>query len=123
MKFLGNLIWLIFGGFIGAAAWAFAGLILCITVIGIPFGIQAFKISSFALWPFGREVEVGEFGAGGAIGNVIWILLFGWELALGHLIIALVFFITIIGIPFAGQHIKLARLSLIPFGAEIRSAG
>lgn len=123
MKFLGNLIWLIFGGIIGALLWAVAGLLFCITIIGIPLGIQAFKLSSFALWPFGREVEIGGFGAGGALGNIVWILFVGWELALGHLVAALIFAITIIGIPFARQHVKLARLSLIPFGAEIHGGG
>ena len=123
MRFIGNIIWLIFGGLIGSILWIAAGVVLCVTVIGIPWGLQAFKIASFVLWPFGREVEVGMFGAGGAIGNVIWILLFGWELAISHLLAALVFTITVIGIPFAAQHIKLARLSLLPFGSVIRVVG
>ncbi len=121
MKIFGNLIWLIFGGLISAMLWMVSGLILCATIIGIPFGLQALKLAGFTLWPFGSEVEIGDFGVGGAIGNVIWILLFGWELAIFHVIAALLFTITIIGIPFGKQHIKLARLSLIPFGARIRT--
>ena len=123
MRFLGNLIWLIFGGLAAAVLWTVAGVLLCASVVGIPFGIQAFKMASFVLWPFGREVSEGAFGAGGALGNVLWLLLFGWSLALGHLVIALVFALTVVGIPFALQHVKLARLSLIPFGAEIRTVG
>ncbi len=121
MKLIGNLIWLILGGLISATLWMVSGLILCATIIGIPFGLQALKLAGFTLWPFGSEVEIGDFGVGGAIGNVIWILLFGWELAIFHVIAALLFSITIIGIPFGKQHIKLARLSLIPFGARIRT--
>lgn len=120
MSFLGNIIWLIFGGLIGAIAWALAGVLWCITIIGIPFGVQCFKISGFVLWPFGREIELGHFGLGGFLANVIWVIFFGWEFFLGHLLIAAIFFITIIGIPFGLQHFKLAKLGLIPFGAIIR---
>jgi uncharacterized membrane protein YccF (DUF307 family) len=119
MSFIGNLIWLIFGGLIGAIAWAIAGLVLCITIIGIPFGLQCFKIAGFVLWPFGRDIELGNFGAGGLIMNIIWLIVFGWEFFLGHLIVAAIFCITIIGIPFGLQHVKLAKLGLIPFGAQI----
>ncbi|MCQ1528428.1 YccF domain-containing protein [Lutispora saccharofermentans] len=119
MSFLGNIIWLLFGGIIGAIAWFLAGLILCITIIGIPFGIQCFKISAFVLWPFGKEIELGNFGAGGLIFNIIWLLVFGWEFAIAHLIIAGIFCITIVGIPFGLQHLKLAKLGLMPFGAHI----
>ena len=120
MNGIANLIWLIFGGLVGALLWMTAGLLLCATIVGIPFGLQALKIAGFVLWPFGRDVEVGAFGVGGAVGNVLWILLFGWELALAHVLAAVIFTVTIIGIPFARQHIKLARLSLLPFGATIR---
>ncbi len=120
MNLLGNLIWVIFGGLIGAIAWVLAGLVLCITIIGIPFGLQCFKIAGFVLWPFGRHIELGHFGAGGLIGNLIWVLVFGWEFCLFHLFIGAIFFITIIGIPFGMQHFKLAQLGLIPFGAVIR---
>ena len=121
MSFIGNLIWLIFGGLIGAIAWAIAGLALCITIIGIPFGLQCFKIAGFVLWPFGRDIELGNFGAGGLIMNIIWLIVFGWEFFLGHLVVADIFCLTIIGIPFGLQHVKLAKLGLIPFGAQIVS--
>lgn len=119
MNFLGNIIWVLFGGIVGAIAWAFAGLILCITIIGIPFGLQCFKIAAFVLWPFGKDISVGHFGAGGLLLNVIWIIFFGWEFFVGHLILGALFCITIIGIPFGLVHFKLAKLGFIPFGAEI----
>lgn len=119
MNFIGNLIWLIFGGIIAGIAWFLAGLILCITIIGIPFGIQCFKISTFVFWPFGKEIELGNFGVGGLLFNIIWIIFFGWEFAIIHFIIGVVFCITIIGIPFGIQHFKFAQLGLIPFGAKI----
>ncbi len=121
MRFIGNIIWVIFGGLIGAIAWSLAGLLLCITIIGIPFGLQCFKIAGFVLWPFGRVIILGNFGAGGLIFNIIWLLVFGWEFALGHVVIGLVFCLTIVGIPFGLQHFKLAQLGLIPFGAQIRT--
>lgn len=119
MNFIGNIIWLVFGGILSAVLWFAAGLVLCVTIIGIPFGIQCFKIAGFVLWPFGREVEIGDFGAGGLIFNVIWLILFGWEFAIAHLIVGAVFCMTIIGIPFGLQHFKFAKLGLIPFGARI----
>ena len=119
MKFIGNIIWLLFGGIIAAILWAIAGLLLCVTIIGIPFGVQCFKIAAFVLWPFGKVIELGHFGAGGLIFNIIWLILFGWEFAIAHLVIGAIFCITIIGIPFGLQHFKLAMLGLIPFGARI----
>jgi len=121
MNFIGNIIWLLFGGLIASILWAVAGLILCVTIIGIPFGVQCFKIASFVLWPFGKEIELGNFGAGGLILNIVWIIIFGWEFAITHLVIGAIFCITIIGIPFGLQHFKFAQLGLIPFGAIIRS--
>jgi len=120
MGLLGNLLWLIFGGFIGASMWFVVGILLCTTIIGIPLGVQAFKLAGYVLMPFGRETFIGDFGIGGAIGNVIWIILFGWELTLYHLVMAILLSITIIGIPFGQQHIKIARLAFLPFGARIR---
>jgi uncharacterized membrane protein YccF (DUF307 family) len=119
MKFIGNIIWLLFGGIIAAILWALAGLLLCVTIIGIPFGVQCFKIAGFVLWPFGKEIDPGHFGAGGLIFNIIWLIVFGWEFAIAHLVIGAIFCITIIGIPFGLQHFKLALLGLIPFGARI----
>jgi uncharacterized membrane protein YccF (DUF307 family) len=120
LSFIGNIIWLIFGGVIGAIFWAVAGLLVCITIIGIPFGLQCFKIAGFVLWPFGRQVEAGNFGVCGLIGNILWILLLGWELCVFHLTIGAVLCITIIGIPFGLQHFKLALLAILPFGAKIK---
>lgn len=121
MKILGNLIWFIFGGLILAIEYFFVGLLFCITIIGIPFGIQLFKIASLALWPFGRQVHQRQQAEGclNTFMNIIWVL-FGIWLALEHFIIALFFFITIIGIPFGIQHIKLAGIALTPFGREIK---
>ena len=121
MSFIGNLLWLALGGIIMGLSWAVIGLLLCITVIGIPFGLQCLKIAGFVLWPFGRDITPGNFGIMGALGNVIWILVCGIELCLAHLLFGLLLCITVIGIPFGLQHFKLAKLALIPFGAQIRS--
>lgn len=120
MSLLGNIIWFILGGFISAIMWTIAGALCCITVIGIPFGMQCFKIAALTLFPFGKDVEIGNFGAGGLLGNILWIIFLGWELCIAHLVSAALCAITVIGIPFAVQHLKLARLALIPFGAEIK---
>lgn len=119
MKFLGNLIWLLFGGIVSAILWFLAGLLLFVTVIGIPFAVQCFKISRFVLWPFGKEIDY-NIKFTGLIGNIIWILLFGWELFLMHIFIAVLLGITIIGIPFAIQHVKFAQLAIFPFGAKLK---
>ena len=120
MNLIGNLIWLLLGGILAAIVWFIAGCLLCITGIGIPFGLQCFKIALFVLWPFGKEIELGNFGAGGLFFNIIWLIVFGWELAITHLVIGAIFCMTIIGIPFGVQHFKFAQLGLIPFGAKIR---
>ncbi len=120
MSFIGNLVWLLLGGILLALLWAVAGLLVCMTVVGIPFGLQCFKIAGFVLWPFGRIVEVGNFGVGGLLGNIIWILLLGWELCISHLVVGAVLCLTIVGIPFGLQHLKLAMLAILPFGARIR---
>jgi len=119
LHFIGNIIWLVFGGIIGALLWTVAGLLVCLTIIGIPFGLQCFKIAGFVLWPFGRDVEIGSFGVGRLIGNILWILLLGWELCIAHLTIGFFLGLTIIGIPFAIQHFKLAMLAILPFGAKV----
>ncbi len=118
MKFIGNLIWLLFGGIVNAILWFLAGVLLTITIIGIPFAKQCFKISRFVLWPFGKEIDY-DLKFSGLIGNIIWILVLGWELCVAHLITATLFTITIIGIPFAIQHFKFAQLALFPFGAKL----
>ncbi len=119
MNLIGNILWLLLGGIILALFWAIAGLLVCLTIIGIPFGLQCFKYAGFILWPFGRQVHIGEFGVGGLIGNLLWILLLGWELCIAHLVIGLILCVTIIGIPFGLQHFKLAQLAILPFGATI----
>ena len=122
MNLLLNLIWLIFGGFVVVIAYLLGGLLLCITIVGIPFGFQCFKLAGLALAPFGREIREKEppSGALAVIMNVIWIILPGLELAVFHLVMALVFAVTIIGLPIAAQHLKMTRLALIPFGFEVR---
>ena len=121
MTIIGNIIWVIFGGLILALEYAICGLIWCITIIGIPFGIQLFKCASLALWPFGREVRNKQNSTGclSTGMNVLWFLLGGIWLALEHVIAGLIFCITIIGIPFGKQHFKLAAIALTPFGREI----
>ena len=118
MRTLGNILWLIFGGLLSAAAWCIVGAALCITLIGIPLGLQCFKFVSLSIWPFGRDVEFGESDVSFVI-NVIWIVVFGFWLAMGHLIIGALWCLTVVGIPFGLQFFKLAKLSLMPFGAEI----
>jgi len=122
MNILLNIIWLVFGGFIVVLGYLLGAILLCITIIGIPFGLQCFKLAGLALAPFGREVREKEppGGALAVIMNIIWIILPGVELAVLHLFLALVFAITIIGLPIAAQHLKMTRLALIPFGYEVR---
>ena len=122
MNLLLNIIWLIFGGFIVALGYLLGAVLLCITLIGIPFGIQCFKLAGLALAPFGREVREKDppSGALAVIMNIIWIILPGLELAVLHLLLALAFGITIIGLPIAAQHLKMTRLALLPFGYEVR---
>jgi uncharacterized membrane protein YccF (DUF307 family) len=124
MRLLGNLVWLLFGGLETGIAWWVAGLLAAVTIIGIPFSIAAFRIGTFSFWPFGREVvdrperdETRKLLV--LLGNIVWIVLGGIWLALAHLFFALLLAITIIGIPFALQHLKLARLSLTPYGKMI----
>jgi len=123
MKLIGNLIWVLFGGLLLAIEYAILGLLWCITIIGIPIGLQLFKCASLSLWPFGREVRYKQQSSGclSTGMNLIWILLGGLLLALEHGIIGLLFCITIIGIPFGRQHFKLAAIALTPFGREIAS--
>lgn len=123
MKLLGNIIWVLFGGLFMALGYVLSGLILMITIIGIPFGWQILKLSLLCLWPFGRDSRVTEKGTGclSTGMNVLWFLIGGIWIAVGHAIWGLIFFITIIGIPFGKQHFKLASIALTPFGREIVS--
>ena len=120
MTLLGNIIWFIFGGLIEAIGWWIFGLLWSITIIGIPVGKQCFKMAKMQIAPFGKEIVETSNSSIGLIANVIWLIVFGWELALINLASALIFGITIIGIPFAKQSLKLAYLSLMPFGKDIR---
>jgi uncharacterized membrane protein YccF (DUF307 family) len=122
LNLLLNLAWLILGGCFVVLAYLLGGILLCITIIGIPFGLQCFKLAGLALWPFGREVREKEppSGALAVIMNILWIILPGLELAIFHLLVALVLAITIIGLPLAAQHLKMTRLALLPFGFEVR---
>ncbi|WP_433891756.1 YccF domain-containing protein [Streptomyces sp. CA-111067] len=120
MKTILNVIWLVLCGLWMCLGYFLAGLILCITIIGIPFGIAAFRIGIYALWPFGyTAVERRDAGAGSLVGNVLWVILAGWWLALGHIFTGIALCITIIGIPFGIANFKLIPLSLMPLGKEI----
>ena len=122
MNVLGNILWFILGGFITAVMYFLAGLLLCCTIIGIPFGVQLFKFGVFALMPFGHEVTENE-GASGCLNmgfNILWILMGWWEVAIVHAVFGLIFCITIVGIPFGVQHFKIAGYTLIPFGRTIK---
>ncbi|GAA4905549.1 YccF domain-containing protein [Streptomyces coeruleoprunus] len=120
MKTLLNLIWLVFSGFWLFLGYMAAGLLLCITIIGIPFGIAAFRIGLYALWPFGHTVvDRRDAGAASCLGNVLWLVLAGWWLAIGHIATGIVLCVTIIGIPLGIANFKLIPVSLLPLGKEI----
>jgi uncharacterized membrane protein YccF (DUF307 family) len=118
MRLLGNILCFLFGGLVSGLAWIIAGCIWCITLIGIPVGLQCFKFATLSFWPFGREIVYGT-GVFSFLINLIWILFFGWEMAVVNAFFGLLWCITIVGIPFGLQFFKLARLSLLPFGAGI----
>lgn len=115
---LSNLLWMLLGGFWLALLWGVVGALLCITVVGIPFGIQCFKLARLSLFPYGKKVDlnVGEH----PIANVIWAVLIGWELALIHMFFGILNCITVIGIPRGIQCLKIMKLALCPFGAKVR---
>jgi uncharacterized membrane protein YccF (DUF307 family) len=121
MNLLGNLIWLLFGGFAAALGYIVGGFLLCLTIVGIPFGLQCFKIAGLVLWPFGRQVVStgSSTGCFSILFNIIWLFCGGLYTAVVHLFFAALLFITIIGIPFARQHLKLVELSLMPFGKQV----
>ncbi|MBQ7690790.1 MAG: YccF domain-containing protein [Muribaculaceae bacterium] len=123
MKLLGNIIWLIFGGIEIAIEYFIASLVMMITIIGIPFGLQSLKLASLALWPFGKHVErKPASGCLNTLMNIIWFFVGGIWIALTHVGFGLLFYITIIGIPFGKQHFKLAHIALTPFGRRIVDA-
>ncbi|MBQ2658914.1 MAG: YccF domain-containing protein [Erysipelotrichaceae bacterium] len=118
MRIILNLLWIIFGGFFSALGWILAGCFWCITIIGIPIGLQCFKLSSLSFNPFGKEVYY-EGGAVSFLVNVLWFLISGVELALGNFLLGCILCITIIGIPWGKQFFKIAKLALAPFGAVV----
>ena len=121
MNFIGNILWLVMGGFLIAVYYWVVGLLTCLTIVGIPFGAQLIKMGSFALWPFGHDIQPGP-NDGGCLSifmNVIWILIGGIEIATLHLTFGLICCVTIVGIPFGLQHFKMAILAFVPFGKQI----
>lgn len=121
MNLLGNLIWLVFGGLWSALGYIFGGFVLCITIIGIPWGLQCFKLARVVLWPFGTKIGPSKGGDGclSLFANIVWLIFGGLYTAFVHLVFAFILFITIIGIPFARQHIKLMELSFMPFSRQV----
>lgn len=121
MSLLGNVLWLLLGGLVAGLGYLLGGVLLCVTIVGIPFGLQAMKLGMATFAPFGKVVVTKPGGDGclPVVFNVLWIALFGWEIALAHLISAALLAITIVGIPFAAQHVKLIPLALLPFGRDL----
>ncbi|PFG43832.1 uncharacterized membrane protein YccF (DUF307 family) [Isoptericola jiangsuensis] len=120
MKALLNIIWLVFGGFVLALGYVVAGIVCCVLIVTIPWGIASFRIAGYTLWPFGRTVvDKPQAGGWSVLGNVIWFVFAGWWLALGHVATAIAQAITIIGIPLAIANLKLIPISLLPLGKDI----
>lgn len=122
-----NVLWLVFGGFVSGVGWLFGGLLLALTIVGLPWAFAAWRIAAYSFWPFGREIvwrdpDPADLGQGclGVGMNVIWLVLAGWWIALAHLMIAVAEFVSIIGIPFALKDLELAKLALAPIGRTIR---
>ena len=118
MGCLGNVLWVVFGGFWQGLGWSLAGVLWCVTIIGIPIGRQCFKFASLSFMPFGKQVVYGG-GAASVLMNILWLIVTGLPMALGLALNGLLFCITIVGIPFGMQCFKLAKLALMPFGATI----
>ncbi len=132
MTLILNVLWVVFGGFIMATLWLLAGIVAAISIVGLPWARACFTIASFSLWPFGREAVnrrdltgFEDLGTGplGFLGNIVWLVVFGVWLAIGHLVAAVGCAVTIIGIPFAFQHVKLAGISLMPIGMTVVESG
>jgi uncharacterized membrane protein YccF (DUF307 family) len=124
MKAIGNILFFVLGGFLIVLGYLLGGVICCLTIVGIPFGVQAFKLARAVAAPFGTRVVERESASGcvAVVMNVIWVILPGLELAIAHLVLGVVLAVTIVGIPFAKQHFKLVPLALIPFGRSVVSA-
>lgn len=123
MNFIGNIIWLIFGGLLAALGYVIGGFVLCITIVGIPWGVQCFKLADLVLWPFGKKVisDNSNTGCLSTLFNLIWILFGGLYTAIIHLVMGVLLCLTIIGIPWGRQHFKLIEISLMPFGKRVVS--
>jgi len=122
MSLLGNILWLIFGGLLAGLGYILGGLLMCLTIVGIPFGIQSIKLGVATFAPFGKRIVEAPDANGPLelVLNVIWLVLFGWEIAVAHLVSAGVLAITVIGIPFALQHVKLVPIALLPLGRSLQ---
>lgn len=122
MTILGNILWFVFGGVFIGLGHILGGIGLCLTIVGIPFGLQAFKLGVASFAPFGKEVVERERANSAlrVVFNILWILLFGWEIAVAHVVLGVLLALTLVGIPFALQHLKLVPLALLPFGRELR---
>ena len=119
MSCLGNILWFILGGFVNAIGWLLIGCLWCITIIGIPVGLQCFKMAKLQFAPFGKEVVTVNDSTGNLLLNILWLVFGGFALAIGNLVSAFCLAITIVGIPFAIQGLKMAKLSLMPFGKDV----
>lgn len=121
MNIIGNLVWLLFGGLFAAFGYFIGGLALCVTVIGIPWGLQCFKLAGLVLWPFGKQVvsDTRQAGCLSTLFNIIWIVCGGWYTALVHIFMGLLLCLTVIGLPWGKQHFKLIEISLMPFGKRV----
>jgi len=119
VRLLGNLLWLVLGGFWMGLGWIVAGVVMLISIIGIPWARSCFVLAGFSFFPFGREAISRNSGTLSLLGNIIWFVLAGWWLAIGHLVSAVACAVTIIGIPFAVQHVKLAACALAPVGMTV----
>jgi len=121
VRTIGNILWLVLAGLWLAVGYAIAGVLLLITIIGIPFGLQSFKLAGYSLWPFGRVVvtDPDASAALGCVGNVLWLVLAGWWLALGHVFTGVALCLTVVGIPLGVANFKLALLALVPFGKVV----
>jgi uncharacterized membrane protein YccF (DUF307 family) len=130
LRFILNVVWFVLGGFVGGLGWILAGVIMAITIVGLPWARACFMLARYSAWPFGYDIAPRDLvhgrddlgtGALGTVGNVLWLILCGWWLALGHITAAAAFAITIIGLPFAWAHVKLAFASLLPVGKTVIS--
>jgi uncharacterized membrane protein YccF (DUF307 family) len=129
IRFILNVLWFVCGGFVSGLLWLLGGLLLALTIVGLPWAASAFRIAGFAFWPFGKEIVPRDLATGqedlgtgplGFVMNVIWFLLGGWYIALSHVLIAVPEFVSIIGIPFGFKDLQLAQLALAPVGVTIR---